>query len=109
MIHTAPSIVARQMAPSRCATIAPGNVAPQAALAVGIEQAAGEAADLVLDTGETVGRADLAQDRRRVVGSPIERPVRLPHQRTRLSAANGVREASASGPLRAARGARAWC
>ena len=69
------------------------------------EKAAGQAGDLVDDTGEAIGGMDLRQDGVRVVCLPVDRPVRLPHQRPRPASHRRVTRVERPGRKRRVGGA----
>ena len=95
VIQTAPSTVARSMAPSRCAITSarfrPRKLRAQPALRVRVEQVHAGSAHLVLDARRAVRRADLAQHRRRSVGMPVDGAIPLAHQRPQAAARGRAR------------------
>lgn len=82
VIHTAPSMVARQIAPCRWAMSSPRAIVQQP-FAVGAEQVKLAPANRVEHAGIALAGADLAQNRVRAVGSPVDRAVVLGHERPR--------------------------
>ena len=82
VIQTAPSTVARQIAPWRVAMTLAGPPA-QALLAVHAEQVERLAGDRVEHAGMALGGADPADDRGRGVGGPVDRALGLADQRPR--------------------------
>ena len=84
MIQTAPSTVARQIAPWRCATISPG--APRSASSRWTPKRWNSLpADRVEHARVALGGADAADHGRGRVGAPVDRAVGLPDQRTRAA------------------------
>ena len=82
MIQTAPSMVARQIAPSRCARISPGAPA-QRGLAVRPEEMEIEPFNGVEHARVTLGGVDAADHGGRRIGAPVDRAVALADQRAR--------------------------